>query len=98
MSDKKWAVFMGTIEDEVTSKLKAVGQEMKPSNQTPEIKAIKKRLTAVRKKMRQPMTQKGEYDVLWAEEDDCRGDLAELVANEDFGTWNLIHAGLKSLE
>jgi len=98
MSDKEWAVFMGTIEDEVTSKLKAVGREMKPSNQTPEINAIKKRLVAVRKKMRQPMTQEGEYDVLRAEEDDCRGDLAELAANADFGTWNLIHAGLKSLE
>ena len=43
------------------------------------------------------MTQEGEYDVLWAEEDNCRRDLAELAANEEFGTWNLIHAGLKSL-
>ena len=55
-------------------------------------------LAAVRKRIRQPMTQEGEYDVLRAEEDDCRGDLVELAANADFGTWNLIHAGLKSLE
>ena len=67
---------------------------MKPSNKTPVIKAIKKRLTVVRKEMRQPKTQEGEYDVLQANEDDCHGDLAKLTANEDFGTWNLIHAGL----
>ena len=97
-SDKEWAVFMGKIYDEVASKLKMVGQAMKPSNQTPTIKAIKKILAGGRKRTMQPMSQEGEYEVLQAEEDDCREDLAKLAANEDFGTWNLIHTGLKDLE
>jgi len=52
----------------------------------------------VRKKLNKVMTQECEHKELIVEEDKCREKLSMLAKDLDFGTYNLIQAGLREFE
>ena len=98
MSGKEWEVQMSLIGEEVMAKIKEISILLKEANTMSEIKVVKRDLFQVRKKLNNVMTQECEHKELIVEEDRCRTTLSKLVEDLDFGTYNLIQAGLREFE
>mgnify|MGYP007095114523 CR=1 FL=1 len=86
------------IADEVALKSKDIVKQSREAHKITEIKSIKRQLGKIRRKLNKPMIQEVVHQELLIQQQNVWADFVILAATEDFGTYNLITAGLKDFE